>query len=140
VRRLLVLWDVDYTLVDAGGIGRELYQIAFRELFGRQMPEPPSMAGRTERAIVAEVLALAGEADPGQLIDRFHAVMAARAPALADVARRRTRALPGAGTALAALAGPGRWPGGDGREQAGSPRDAGQRRARTTRRADGTGG
>lgn len=103
MRRLLVLWDVDHTLVDSGGIGQELYEAAFREMFGREMPQPSSMAGRTDRAIAAEVLALAGETDPG-LIDSFHALMAARAPALAEAARQRTRALPGAGAALAALA------------------------------------
>lgn len=101
---LLVLWDVDYTLVDSGGVGRELYQTAFREMFGRPMPQPASMAGRTDRAIMKEVLALAGEADPGRLIGEFHAVIAARAHSLADLVRQRSRALPGAAAALAALA------------------------------------
>ena len=64
MRRLLVLWDVDYTLLDAGGTGRELYQIAFREMFGREMPQPASMAGRTDRAIAIEVLTLAGVPEP----------------------------------------------------------------------------
>jgi phosphoglycolate phosphatase len=102
--RRLVLWDVDYTLVDADGIGRELYEIAFRELFGRPMPQPGSMAGRTDRDIVAEVLTLADEPDPARLIDAFHAVMAARAPDLSGQARERSRALPGAAAALASLA------------------------------------
>jgi phosphoglycolate phosphatase-like HAD superfamily hydrolase len=107
VVQLLVLWDVDYTLVDSGGVGRELYQIAFRELFGCPMPEPSSMAGRTDRAIMSEVLALAGEAEPGRRIGEFHAVIAARAPGLADLVLQRSRALPGAAAALAALAGLG---------------------------------
>ena len=88
MRRLLVLWDVDYTLVDSDGVGRELYQIAFREMFGRPMPQPGSMSGRTDRAIAIEVLGLAG------------------------LVRQRSRVLPGAAQAVAALAGPG--PGGDG--------------------------
>jgi len=104
VRRLLVLWDVDYTLVDSGGVGRELYHVSFRDMFGRQMPEPASMAGRTDRAIMTEVLALAGEAEPRRHIDGFHAVIAARAPGLADLVLQRSRALPGAAAALAALA------------------------------------
>jgi len=45
VRRLLVLWDVDYTLVDSDGVGRELYQIAFREMFGGPMPQPGRCPG-----------------------------------------------------------------------------------------------
>jgi phosphoglycolate phosphatase-like HAD superfamily hydrolase len=105
VRQLLVLWDVDYTLVDSDGIGRELYEIAFRELFGRQMPQPGSMAGRTDRDIVTEVLTLAGEPEPAQLIGAFHDVMAARAQDLLGLARERNRALPGAAAALASLAG-----------------------------------
>jgi phosphoglycolate phosphatase-like HAD superfamily hydrolase len=105
VRRLLVLWDVDDTLLDAGGTGRELYQIAFREMFGRDMPQPGSMAGRTDRAIAVEVLTLAGVPDPRRRVDPFHALMAARAPALADLARERVRPLPGAEQAVAALGG-----------------------------------
>jgi len=103
VRRLLVLWDVDYTLLDSGGTGRELYQIAFREMFSRDMPEPGSMAGRTDRAIAIEVLTLAGVPEPRRRVDAFHALMATRAPDLADLARERVRALPGAAQALAAL-------------------------------------
>lgn len=104
MRRLLVLWDVDYTLVDSNGVGRKLYQIAFGEMFGREMPQPASMAGRTDREIVTEVLTLAGEPHPQRLIDAFHSLMAARAPGLVDLVRQRGRALPGAAAALDALA------------------------------------
>lgn len=103
MRRLLVLWDVDYTLVDSDGVGQMLYQITFGEMFGRPMPQPASMAGRTDRAIVTEVLTLAGEPDPERLVNAFHSRMAARAPALEEVVRQRGRALPGAAAALDAL-------------------------------------
>jgi phosphoglycolate phosphatase-like HAD superfamily hydrolase len=103
VGRLLVLWDVDYTLVDADGAGRELYRIAFGEMFGRDMPQPGSMAGRTDRAIAIEVLTLAGVPEPRRRVDAFHALMAARAPGLSDMVRDRGRALPGAAQALSAL-------------------------------------
>jgi len=112
VRRLLVLWDVDYTLVDSDGVGRELYGIAFREMFGRAMPQPGSMSGRTDRAIAIEVLGLAGVAEPQQVVGAFHGRMAAHAAGLADLVRQRSQVLPGAAEAVAALAGPG--PGGDG--------------------------
>jgi len=101
---MLVLWDVDYTLVDSDGVGRELYQATFGEMFGGQMPQPGSMAGRTDRAIALEVLTLAGVAEPRQRIDAFHRAMAARAPGLADLVAERARALPGAAQAMAALA------------------------------------
>jgi phosphoglycolate phosphatase len=116
VRRLLVLWDVDYTLVDADGLGRELYRAAFGEMFGGPMPQPGSMAGRTDRAIAVEVLTMAGVADPRQRVDAFHRLMAARAPGLAGLVAERAQALPGAAQALAALAACG-----DGDGRAGRP-------------------
>jgi len=102
-----VLWDVDYTLVDSGGVGRELYGIAFREMFGRPMPQPGSMSGRTDRAIAIEVLGLAGVAEPERVVDAFHGRMAVHAAGLADLVRQRSQVLPGAAQAVAALAGPG---------------------------------
>ena len=102
--RLLVLWDVDYTLLDAGGAGMELYRIAFGELFGGEPPVPGPMSGRTDRAIALEVLTLAGIPDPRQHIAAFQAVMAAHAEELTDVIRSGGTALPGAAEALTALA------------------------------------
>ncbi len=107
MRRLLVLWDVDYTLVDSDGVGRELYQTAFGEMFGRPMPQPGSMSGRTDQAIAIEVLELAGVPEPRQVVGAFHGRMAARAPGLADLVKLRARVLPGAAEALAALAAAG---------------------------------
>lgn len=106
MRGRLVLWDVDYTLVDADGVGRELYRIAFREMFGGQVPllPPGWMAGRTDRAIAVEVLTLARVAEPRCQVSAFHAVMSRHAAGLAALARERVRALPGAALALAALA------------------------------------
>ncbi|HEY5990102.1 MAG TPA: hypothetical protein VIV12_27505, partial [Streptosporangiaceae bacterium] len=104
VRKLLVLWDVDYTLITAGGVGIHLYELVFRDMFARDMPRMAPVDGRTERAIIADTLAGAGIAEPYQHVDAFLARMAARAPALADMARKRVRVLPGAAAALAALA------------------------------------
>ena len=101
---LLVLWDVDFTLVDSGGLGEHLYRLVFRDLFGRELPGMAPMAGRTDRAIIADTLARAGVADPGAHLAEFLAKLAARAPAMSGLARERVRALPGAGAALAAMA------------------------------------
>ncbi len=104
---VLVLWDVDGTLVSAPGTGRLLYRVALREMLGLELPEASvGMAGRTDRAIAAEMLAAAGVADPRGQIDAFQAVQARRAAGLADLVRARGRALPGAAETLAALAGP----------------------------------
>ncbi len=101
---LLVLWDVDHTLVNAGGVGIELYRIAFAEMFGGELPIPGSMAGRTDRAIAVEVMRLAGVPEPRRQVAAFQAIMAAHAPELAGPIRERGRALPGAAAAMAALA------------------------------------
>ena len=64
MRSLLVLWDIDYTLIDSGGVGEHLYGLAFKEMFGRDLPGIATLAGRTDRAIIADTLALAGVKDP----------------------------------------------------------------------------
>jgi phosphoglycolate phosphatase len=104
VTGLLVLWDVDYTLVDAAASGRRLYEIAFGQMFGVALPIPSSMAGRTDRAIALEVLTLAGVAQPRQQVAAFEALLAQHAPAVGELIRTRGRPLPGAVAALAALA------------------------------------
>jgi phosphoglycolate phosphatase len=60
VAGLLVLWDVDYTLLSADGLGTRLYEVVFREMFGRELTAVAPKAGRTDRAIVGDTLALAG--------------------------------------------------------------------------------
>jgi phosphoglycolate phosphatase len=104
VRRLLVLWDVDHTLIDAGGSSRDLYRDVFADLVGRELPRVAPMAGRTDRSIAAETLSLGGVADPGRHVDAFLAGLARRAPWLAAQVRQHGRVLPGAAEALAALA------------------------------------
>jgi phosphoglycolate phosphatase-like HAD superfamily hydrolase len=110
VASILVLWDVDYTLIEPGRLGRMLYEMVFTGMFGRDLPQPGSMAGRTDSAIALEVLTAAGLPDPRQALPAFQAAMAARAPELLGAARRLGRVLPGAIEALAAvprLSGPG---------------------------------
>lgn len=102
---LLVLWDVDHTLVNAGGVGVSIYEHAFREMFGLELPPVRiSMAGRTDRAIALEMLASAGVPDPRGQVAEFQALQAAYAPQLADDLAARGRVLPGARAAIAALA------------------------------------
>src|SRR4029077_19028632 len=67
VRPLLILWDIDNTLIDADGAGRRLYRLVLHEMYGLRLPSPPrSFAGRTDSAIALEVMALAGVPDPAQ--------------------------------------------------------------------------
>jgi phosphoglycolate phosphatase-like HAD superfamily hydrolase len=101
---LLVLWDIDHTLIDSGGAGVYGYQLAFRDLFGRDLPGLVPFAGRTERAIALDLLALAGIPEPRQHVDEFLARIGAHAPELAGLVAARGRAQPGAAAALAAVA------------------------------------
>jgi len=60
VTALLVLWDVDYTLVSADGLGTRLYEAVFAETFGRELTAVAPKAGRTDRAIAGDTLELSG--------------------------------------------------------------------------------
>ena len=104
MRCLLVLWDIDFTLVDAGGVGTRLYRMVFRDMFGTDLPAAALMAGRTDRAIVLDTLARAGIPEPRQHLDQFLARLAALAPTGRELTERHSRALPGAAAALDALA------------------------------------
>ncbi len=102
---LLVLWDVDYTLLSADGLGTRLYEVVFRELYGRELPAVAPKAGRTDRAIIADTLALAGLPAPRAQVDAF---LAALARTVTDSSvRAQVRPMAGASDAIAALASPG---------------------------------
>jgi phosphoglycolate phosphatase len=107
VGELLVLWDVDYTLLSAVGLGNRLYQAVFKDMFGRDLTAIAPKAGRTDRAILLETLALAGVSLPGAYVDEFLVALARRAAALDGSVPAEVRALPGASAAIAALAAAG---------------------------------
>jgi phosphoglycolate phosphatase len=107
VRDLLVLWDVDYTLLNAAGLGNRLYEAVFKHMFGRELTVIAPKAGRTDRAILLETLALAGVPEPGAHVDDFMAELGRRAAAMEGSASSEIRALPGAAAAIAALAAAG---------------------------------
>jgi phosphoglycolate phosphatase len=106
VADLLVLWDLDYTLVNADGLGARLYEVVFRELFGREQPAVAPKAGRTDRAIITDTLALAGIPPDREQVDRFLAALAQLAAAPDGAVRADVHALDGAAAAIAALASP----------------------------------
>jgi phosphoglycolate phosphatase-like HAD superfamily hydrolase len=104
VREHLVLWDVDHTLINAGGLSPRLYGVVFEQMFGRTLASVAPMAGRTDRAIILDTLTSAGVPDPAQHVCAFAAALTAEAPAFGARVRQRGRALPGAKDALRALA------------------------------------
>jgi len=104
VADLLVLWDVDYTLLSADGLGTRLYEIVFRKLFGRELPAVAPKAGRTDRAIIGDTLALAGIPEPQTQVDRFLAGLASQVAAVDGTVNAQVHPLEGASAATSALA------------------------------------
>ncbi|MEV0645485.1 haloacid dehalogenase-like hydrolase [Phytomonospora sp. NPDC050363] len=102
---VVILWDVDRTLVDTAGFGREVFADAFLALHGRPMGAFVDTAGRTDLAILAETLTLNDVAHTGPYLAYFEAITAA-AQARAALVAETGRALPGAAETIAALAAP----------------------------------
>ena len=82
-----MLWDVDYTLLSAVGLGNRLYEAVFKDMFGRELTAIAPKAGRTDRAILLETLTLAGVTEPRDHLDDFLAALGRRVAAL-DGTRR----------------------------------------------------
>src|SRR5579862_8864481 len=101
---LLVLWDLDGTLLNAGGVGGDLYEIVFSSMFGRRCEKLAPMAGRTDRAIILDTLEMAGVPEPRGHVDRFIEGLRVHAPAMFEMAQREGRVLPGAPGAINAVA------------------------------------
>lgn len=100
----LILWDIDHTLVTIGEVSHEIYELAFEEVIGEPLRELADMMGRTERAILAETLALHGVLDPESKFDDCYVALARAADKLRERMRTAGRRLPGAAEALTALA------------------------------------
>jgi phosphoglycolate phosphatase len=94
---LLVLWDVDGTLVDTAGHGKHAFEEAFRAVVGRA-PEPVEFAGRTDHQIALAMLQGRREHLPG-LLDELEAALEARR----ETMRSEGHAYPGVRETLRAL-------------------------------------
>ncbi|MCO8308247.1 MULTISPECIES: HAD family hydrolase [Streptomyces] len=101
---LLVLWDIDHTLVDTRGVGRELWAEAFEEVTGQPMREQARIDGSTEPVILRETLELHGLEDSRDLFERFAQALGAAHVRRAAELRERGHALPGAPSVLSGLA------------------------------------
>ena len=100
---VLVLWDIDGTLLNSGGVGRDLYDSVFLDLFGRSLSAFAPMAGRTDRAIILETLSMAGIEEPRRYVDPFLAGLGDAAASLGPTLAAKGHALPGAAAVVAEL-------------------------------------
>jgi len=94
---LLVLWDIDGTLVDSAGHGRHAFEEAFRAVVGRD-PEWVEYAGRTDHQIALSMLNGSADHLPA-VLEQLAAKLAARREAIAADGR----VYPGVRETLAAL-------------------------------------
>jgi phosphoglycolate phosphatase-like HAD superfamily hydrolase len=100
---LLVLWDIDHTLIETRGVGSQVYAEAFAKVTGHALEKMPELAGRTEPVIFREALKVNGVEPDEDLYDQFAAEQARGYAVHLDELRTRGRALPGAAEALRAL-------------------------------------
>ncbi len=104
---LLVLWDIDHTLIENAGVSKEIYAAAFTYLAG----EPPASAavteGRTDRLIMGEMFRRHRLPEPRWPVVN-EALARAGGERLGEL-RLRGRALPGVADALKATAAQGGW-------------------------------
>jgi phosphoglycolate phosphatase len=103
VRTLLVLWDVDHTLIENHGVNKETYAEAFRLLTGHSPEYPAQTDGRTEPEIMRNMLLVHGIEPAGDHVARLPEVLETATNSKAPALRERGHELPGAREALAAL-------------------------------------
>jgi phosphoglycolate phosphatase-like HAD superfamily hydrolase len=99
---LIVLWDIDHTLIENAGVSKEIYAAAFTTVAGFPPREPAPTEGRTDRLIIAELFRRHDLAVP-DWADAQVALAGAAVGREAEL-RRRGYVLPGALEALKAVA------------------------------------
>lgn len=100
---VLVLWDIDHTLIETRGIGRAAFAAAFEQVTGTTLARMPHITGRTEPDIYQATAELHGITDPPPF-NAFAEALAAAYIARQHDLKHRGRVLPGAAKALAHLA------------------------------------
>src|SRR5438552_2546089 len=104
---LIVLWDIDHTLIDNAGVSKEIYAAAFAALADADPVESASTEGRTDRLIMREMFDRHQLPEPEWPVVEAALTQAGRARL--DSLRRRGSALPGARDALKAVSARDDW-------------------------------
>jgi len=99
-----VFWDIDKTLVDIGGISREIYAAAFEEVTGLVLERMPDMAGKTDRDLIIGSLQLHEVPVPERRLTDFYSALADATEARKAEIKERGRCLPGARAVVKQLA------------------------------------
>lgn len=72
----LVLWDIDFTLLDCGGLGREAHQAAFHQVMRTPLEWNLKLAGRTDLGVLVDALHGQGHEVSDELLTRLCAALA----------------------------------------------------------------
>ena len=94
----LLLWDIDKTLVDIGGISREIYAAAFKAVAGLELERMPDMAGKTDRDLIIASLRLHDVPETEKHLADFYSALTEAAEARKAETKEHWR-----GTAIAPL-------------------------------------
>ncbi|GGO42985.1 HAD family hydrolase [Streptomyces lasiicapitis] len=100
----LVLWDIDHTLIDTRGVGRQLSAAAFEQATGVPLREQATIDGITEQVIFRETARLHGITTGRADFERFASALAEQHVKQAAELGERGQALEGAAAVLHALA------------------------------------
>lgn len=99
----LVLWDLDHTLLEVRNISQEAYAVGFERVTGVPLTRFAKMAGRTDRAIIADTFRLQGLSPSAEVIERVGRAVGEEYVARARLVRENGRVLPGAAEAVREL-------------------------------------
>ncbi len=101
----LVLWDVDHTLIENGGVSKETYALAFELITGIPSVAQPATDGRTDFQIMRELL-IANSVDTNEYvsISQFEGFLVEAMKKKSSELPRRGYVLSGVVEALSALA------------------------------------
>jgi phosphoglycolate phosphatase len=101
----LVLWDIDLTLIQTGGIGREIYATVLPQVLGVPLRDLPPMHGRTELDIAHDALRRHDVPASPDAARRILVALAREFRRRADDLRARSSLLPGVAAALSLVGG-----------------------------------
>ncbi|MGH3527206.1 MAG: HAD family hydrolase, partial [Pseudonocardiaceae bacterium] len=101
---ILVLWDIDHTLIEMRGVGQAIYERVFPAVTGKPLRQLAEVAGRTELVIMHDTLQLHDIEPTEQMMRRLAAALVQAHDDARQELATTGRALPGAKETLAALA------------------------------------
>lgn len=95
---LIVLWDIDHTLIDNAGVSKEIYAAAYETATGGRPVEPAVTQGRTDRLIMRSMFRRNGVDEPEW--PQIEAALVEAGEERLEILRERGTALPGVWEAL----------------------------------------